>query len=149
MDVLSKFPKLHCLVTFSSPCSLQRNFDQKWLSMVFAKKIFIGNGLIAIVSGLVGNLLVHTLEFGPVAPFDAAGCFLAIGMVVILATWTENYGDPSENKSLLSQFKSATMIIASGTWMVFFLLDLLQKIVPSFSLLDCKSSEHWHLMMSR
>lgn len=91
----------------------KRGFDQKWLSITFSKAIFVGNGLIAIVSGLVGNLLVHTLEFGPVAPFDAAGCFLAIGMVVILASWTENYGDPSENKSLFAQFKGATMAIAS------------------------------------
>ncbi|GMN31352.1 hypothetical protein TIFTF001_003208 [Ficus carica] len=91
----------------------KRGFDQKWLSLIFSKAIFIGNGLIAIVSGLVGNLLVHTLEFGPVAPFDAAGCFLAIGMAIILASWSENYGDPSENKSLFAQFKGATMAIAS------------------------------------
>lgn len=107
-------------ITCCSPCLLQRGFDQKWLSLIFSKAIFIGNGLIAIVSGLVGNLLVHTLEFGPVAPFDAAGCFLAIGMAIILASWSENYGDPSENKSLFAQFKGATMAIASGTSLALF-----------------------------
>ncbi|KAF4389447.1 uncharacterized protein LOC115716634 [Cannabis sativa] len=91
----------------------KRGFDQKWLSITFSKAIFVGNGLVAIVSGLFGNLLVHTLEFGPVAPFDAAGCFLAIGMGIIMYSWTENYGDPSENKSLFAQFKGAAVVIAS------------------------------------
>lgn len=93
---------------------MQRGFDQQWLSVTFSKAIFLGNGLIAIVSGLFGNLLVGTLDFGPVAPFDAAACFLAIGMAVILSSWTENYGDPSENKDLFSQFRGAAVAIASG-----------------------------------
>jgi hypothetical protein len=49
-----------------------------------------------------------------VAPFDAAAGFLTIGMIVILSTWTENYGDASENKSLLAQFRGAAVAIASG-----------------------------------
>lgn len=68
----------------------------------------------AILSGLFGNVLVDSLKLGPVAPFDAASCFLAIGMIVILSTWTENYGDPSENKDLLTQFKGAAAAIAAG-----------------------------------
>lgn len=68
----------------------------------------------AILSGLFGNLLVDTFSLGPVAPFDAAGCFLAIGMAIILATWSENYGDPSDSKDLLTQFKVASIAIASG-----------------------------------
>lgn len=55
------------------------------------------------------------MALGPVAPFDAAAGFLTIGMIVILSTWTENYGDASENKSLLAQFKGAAVAIASGT----------------------------------
>ncbi|XP_058085574.1 uncharacterized protein LOC131233027 [Magnolia sinica] len=91
----------------------KRGFDQQWLSLTFSKAIFLGNGLIAIVSGLVANLLADTLHFGPVAPFDAAGCCLAIGMAIILSSWTENFGDPSENKDLLGQFKGAAIAIAS------------------------------------
>ncbi|PQQ01540.1 molybdate-anion transporter [Prunus yedoensis var. nudiflora] len=60
----------------------KRGFEQQWLSLTFSKAIFLGNGLIAIVAGLLGNLLVDTLGFGPVAPFDAAACFLAIGMAL-------------------------------------------------------------------
>lgn len=63
---------------------------------------------------MFGNLLVDTFSFGPVAPFDAAACLLAVGMAIILSSWTENYGDPSENKDLLTQFKGAAVAIASG-----------------------------------
>ncbi|KAK8606523.1 hypothetical protein V6N13_030804 [Hibiscus sabdariffa] len=92
----------------------KRGFDQQWLSITFAKAIFLGNELMAILSGLFGNVLVDSLKLGPVAPFDAASCFLAIGMIIILSTWTENYGDPSENKDLVIQFKGAAAAIAAG-----------------------------------
>ncbi|XP_010934492.1 uncharacterized protein [Elaeis guineensis] len=91
----------------------KRGFEPQWLSLTFSKAIFIGNGLVAIVCGLFANLLTDTLGFGPVSPFDAAACFLAIGMAIILSTWGENYGDPSESKDLLSQFKVAAVAIAS------------------------------------
>ncbi|KAE8727361.1 Rhodanese/Cell cycle control phosphatase superfamily protein isoform 1 [Hibiscus syriacus] len=91
----------------------KRGFEQQWLSLTFSKAIFLGNGLVAILSGLFGNLLVDSLSLGPVAPFDAAACFLAIGMAIILSSWTENFGDPSENKDLLTQFKGAAVAIAS------------------------------------
>lgn len=91
----------------------KRGFDQQWLSLTFSKAIFLGNGLVAILAGLFGNVLVDTLNLGPVSPFDAASCFLAIGMVIILSSWTENYGDTSENKDLITQFKTAAVAIAS------------------------------------
>ncbi|KAI4384860.1 hypothetical protein MLD38_002959 [Melastoma candidum] len=91
----------------------KRGFDQQWLSITFSKAIFLGNGLVAIMSGLVGNLLVDTLSLGPVSPFDAAAILLAIGMAIIMSSWSENYGDPSESKNLLTQFKGAATAIAS------------------------------------
>ncbi|KAI3687425.1 hypothetical protein L1987_81121 [Smallanthus sonchifolius] len=92
---------------------LFRGFEQQWLSITFSKAIFLGNGLVAILAGLFGNLLVGTLALGPVAPFDAASIFLAIGMAVILSSWTENYCDPSESKDLMTQFRGAAVAIAS------------------------------------
>ncbi|KAL7146093.1 hypothetical protein ABFS83_06G018000 [Erythranthe nasuta] len=86
---------------------------ESWLVAEHFKAIFLGNGLVAIVAGLFGNFLVDSLNLGPVSPFDAAGIFLAIGMAVILSSWTENYGDPSESKDLLTQFKGAAVAIAS------------------------------------
>uniref|UniRef100_A0A0D6QVX8 Molybdate-anion transporter n=1 Tax=Araucaria cunninghamii TaxID=56994 RepID=A0A0D6QVX8_ARACU len=91
----------------------KRGFDPQWLSLTFSKAIFLGNGLVAILSGLFANTLAETFGLGPVSPFDAAACFLAIGMAIILSTWTENYGDPSESKNLLTQFKGAALAIAS------------------------------------
>ncbi|KAM0828374.1 hypothetical protein ACQ4PT_067606 [Festuca glaucescens] len=91
----------------------KRGFDPQWLSITFSKAIFLGNGLVAIVAGLFANLLADNLGFGPVAPFDAAACFLAIGMAIILSSWGENYGDASEGKDLMAQFKVAAKAIAS------------------------------------
>lgn len=56
--------------------SLQRNYNGDWLGDIFSQAVFMGNGLAAIVSGLVAHSLVDTLQLGPVAPFDAA----AVGM---------------------------------------------------------------------
>ncbi|XP_047315721.1 molybdate-anion transporter-like [Impatiens glandulifera] len=91
----------------------KRGFEQQWLSVTFSKAIFLGNGLVAILAGLFGNLLVGSLDLGPVAPFDAAAFFLTIGMVIIISSWSENYGDPSESKDLLTQFRGAAVAIAS------------------------------------
>ncbi|CAL9063418.1 unnamed protein product, partial [Musa banksii] len=91
----------------------KRGFEPQWLSITFSKAIFLGNGLVAIIAGLFANLLTDNLGFGPVAPFDAAACFLAIGMAIILSTWTENYGDPSDSKGLLTQFQVAAAAISS------------------------------------
>ncbi|KAK8966372.1 hypothetical protein KSP40_PGU013304 [Platanthera guangdongensis] len=91
----------------------KRGFEPQWLSLTFSKAIFFGNGLVAIISGLFANVLADNLSFGPVSPFDAAACFLAIGMAIIFSSWSENYGDSSDSKSLLAQFKGAAVAIAS------------------------------------
>eukprot|EP01018_Ginkgo_biloba_P012942 Gb_39879 [translate_table: standard] len=91
----------------------RRGYESQWLSLTFSKAIFLGNGLVAILSGLFANTLADTLGFGPVAPFDAAACLLAVGMTIIMSSWTENYGDPSESKDLFTQFKGAATAIAS------------------------------------
>ncbi|KAH0864583.1 hypothetical protein HID58_081794, partial [Brassica napus] len=107
----------------------KQNFDQQLLSLTISKTVFFGNGLVAILSGLFGNLLVDVFSFGPVAPFDAAACFLAIGMVIILTTWSENFGDPSDSKDLMTQFKVAAIAIASGRFKVYIaLLGAIQSL---------------------
>ncbi|KAF4350889.1 hypothetical protein F8388_008071 [Cannabis sativa] len=104
----------------------KRGFEQQWLSITFSKAIFLGNDLVAIVAGLLGNLLVDSLSLGPVAPFDDASCFLAIGMAVLLSSWSENYGNPSESKDLLTQFRVAAVAIASDEKMA--LLGAIQSL---------------------
>jgi hypothetical protein len=52
--------------------------------------VFVGNGLVAILAGLVANYLVDNLRLGPVAPFDASALVLITGGSVILFTWGED-----------------------------------------------------------
>ncbi|KAK9829693.1 hypothetical protein WJX72_007390 [[Myrmecia] bisecta] len=92
----------------------KRGFDGAWLGGVFSKAVLIGNGLVAILAGLLAHLLVETFAVGPVAPFDAASLVLFIGGLVVLTTWTENYGDTSDKTgSVLETFRSAAQAIAS------------------------------------
>jgi MFS family permease len=84
-----------------------RNYDPEWLNGTFSKAIFIGNGVVSIVAGLLANYLVTDMNFGPVAPFDAAATFLAIGGVIIALTWTENRGAVNANVSLEASFSAA------------------------------------------
>jgi hypothetical protein len=92
----------------------QRGHDAALLSNTFSKAVFLGNGLIAILAGLLANFLVDDMAFGPVAPFDASAVVLLIGGIVIHLTWTENYGDASDSQSLAQSFQKATQAIVSG-----------------------------------
>ena len=88
-----------------------RNYDSDWLNGTFSKAIFIGNGLVSIIAGLLANYLVTDMGLGPVAPFDAAATFLAIGGAIIASTWTENKGAATENASLEASFRAASNAI--------------------------------------
>ncbi|CAI5955813.1 unnamed protein product [Closterium sp. NIES-64] len=104
----------------------KRGFEQQWLSVTFSQAVFLGNGLVAILSGLLANTLVSDLRLGPVAPFDAAAVLLAVGMTGIMSTWGENYGDTNESKGLLAQFRSAAATIREDEKI--FLLGAIQAL---------------------
>lgn len=93
---------------------MQRGYDGELLGGTFSRAVFVGNGLIAIVAGLVAHSLVETLGLGPVAPFDAAALVMVFGGVIVLFSWTENFGNCSEKKSFLEQLKSGAHAIANG-----------------------------------
>ena len=92
----------------------QRNFEASWLSNTFSKAVFLGNGLMAILSGLLANYLVDDMALGPVAPFDASATVLLIGGIVIHLTWSENYGDSSDNQTVMQQFQRGYQAIVAG-----------------------------------
>ena len=96
---------------------LQRGYDEDWLGDTFSRAVLCGNGLVAILAGLLANLLVTTLDLGPVAPFDAALVLLAIGGGLIISTWRENYGESDSKKEagILMQFSSAIECIRSDS----------------------------------
>ena len=93
---------------------MQRGYDGELLGGTFSRAVFVGNGLIAIVAGLVAHSLVETLGLGPVAPFDAAALVMVFGGVIVLFSWTENFGNCSEKKSFVEQLKSGAHAIANG-----------------------------------
>mmetsp|Transcript_37996 Transcript_37996/g.107327 ORF Transcript_37996/g.107327 Transcript_37996/m.107327 type:complete len:462 (+) Transcript_37996:526-1911(+) len=92
---------------------LNRGFDPEWLGSTFSKAVYIGNGLMAILSGLAANFLVENVGAGFVSPFDAASVVLILGGAMISATWPENYGDGASQGGVFSQLRSAMKLIAS------------------------------------
>ncbi len=60
---------------------------------IFSKAVLVGNGLMAIVAGLVGNYLVEDMGLGRVAPFDAAIVVLmAGGAMIMVSCWLLEVG---------------------------------------------------------
>ena len=96
--------------------SLQRGFNSDWLGGVFSQAVFLGNGLMAILSGLLAQTLVGAANLGPVAPFDAAATVLVLGGLVIFFSWPENFGDSSSKGGASDNFKKAAQLIWSGEW---------------------------------
>jgi hypothetical protein len=96
---------------------VQRNYDEDWLGGTFSAAIFVGNGVVAILSGLLAHTLVEGLGLGPVAPFDAAHGVLLLGGALVALTWTENYGKGAGEgraASLLGQIWAALRAIQKG-----------------------------------
>ncbi|CAK0784454.1 hypothetical protein CVIRNUC_007658 [Coccomyxa viridis] len=90
----------------------KRGYDEDWLGGTFSQAVFVGNGLMAILSGFLAHTLVELLSLGPVAPFDAAHAVLLLGGLLVLATWTENTGDDNhEQKGLWHQLSTAVRAI--------------------------------------
>ena len=94
---------------------MQRGYDEDWLGGTFSQAVFVGNGLMAILSGFLAHALVELLSLGPVAPFDAAHAVLLLGGLLVLATWTENFGgEDHEQKGLWHQMSTALKAIRKG-----------------------------------
>ena len=69
-----------------------RGFDAALLGSVFSAATLYGNGLAAIVAGIVASGLVDGLGLGLTAPFDLAILCFAVGGTLVALRWDENYG---------------------------------------------------------
>jgi MFS family permease len=81
-------------------------FPEKWLQKTYSH-MSIGNGTMAILAGIVAQLLEDS--FGHIGPFQGAVALTVLALVLIMFGWDENYGEANagehESSSLYSQFK--------------------------------------------
>lgn len=82
----------------------KRGFPEAWLSKTFSATS-IGNGTMAIVAGILAQLLEDQL--GHIGPFQGAIALTVLALVLVLQ-WEENYGEKEEGQhsssSLYQQF---------------------------------------------
>lgn len=72
-----------------------KGFASSLLSNTLTWAAFL-NGLTAIISGLIGNVVVSYFSYA--APYGVAVIFFAISGVYIQLNWNENYGDTNNKK---------------------------------------------------
>ena len=90
----------------------KQGFDGALLGDTFAYATF-GNGLVAVVAGLVANSAAET--YGYVAPFVVAIMPLLVVALVIFFTWSENYGSQQTNVSMTSSLSKGFKLIISDS----------------------------------
>jgi MFS family permease len=84
----------------------KRGFEGDLLGTVFSHAV-IGNSIVAILAGLIAQQFADI--FGFVAPFDVSITVLTLMCIIIIYTWTENYGDTKAKTS--ESFRNAFMAI--------------------------------------
>ncbi|ESL05096.1 hypothetical protein TRSC58_07293 [Trypanosoma rangeli SC58] len=70
-------------------------YDTAWLGETFSL-MMVGNGLIAVLSGLVAWWVADTFNH-PVASFDVSAGLLVLCFIMVFVRWPENYGAPQTN----------------------------------------------------
>jgi len=77
-----------------------QGFDMNLMGETFGW-VWGWNGPVAVIAGVIVNFAVS--QYGPVAAFDCSAIVLGIGTLIILATWTENYGNDNNNSYALGE----------------------------------------------
>ena len=68
----------------------KHDFPKEWIA-VTSNKASMWSSILAIVAGVVTNVVAEWMKFGPVAPYIlAVPCLIASG-VIVLTQWDENY----------------------------------------------------------
>jgi len=80
----------------------QNGFPESWLQRTYAETS-IGNGAMAVLAGIVAQLLEDKL--GQIGPFQGAVALTVLALILIMG-WEENYGEATkgETSSLYQQF---------------------------------------------
>eukprot|EP01080_Neovahlkampfia_damariscottae_P005864 gene5864-9692_t len=94
-----------------------RGYSNELLDYTFYLQVF-GNGIIAILAGLLGTF-VKTLFESTIAPFDSAILFLLTGIILIQIYWTENYGDSESDSSILQGFQDGFYAMKNDPKIIF------------------------------
>ena len=101
----------------------KRGFPEDWLSRTYADAS-VGNGAMAILAGIVAQLLEDA--FGHIGPFQGAIALTVLALLLVLP-WEENYGeeqqsdgDDKKSSSLYEQFASgwSTTLSSSNIWRI-------------------------------
>jgi MFS family permease len=97
-----------------------RGFPEEWLTRTYAETS-IGNGLMAILAGIVAQVLEDYL--GHIGPFQGAIALTVLALLMILS-WKENYGEEKQGEhstsSLYHQFTQGwkCTISDSNVWRI-------------------------------
>ncbi|GAB1602001.1 molybdate-anion transporter-like [Argonauta hians] len=83
-----------------------RNIDQSLLGHIFSASV-LANSITAISTGLLSQFAVSML--GQLAPFDLAIGSLLFMIIIIVTTWTENYG--SQETPMCTSLRNAFQLI--------------------------------------
>jgi MFS family permease len=86
----------------------KQGYDSNWLGDTFAFATF-GNGLVAVVAGLIANSVASS--FGFVAPFLVALVPLTLVGLIVVSSWSENYGN--QKMTLMSSMAKSFDLIRS------------------------------------
>lgn len=93
----------------------QHKFPSSLLEQTF-QRVTIGNGIIAIISGLVAEWLVGTFDgvsssinLGPGTPFVLSAFLCGVCGILALVMWQENYGNKNLNSSKTFQLAWNTL----------------------------------------
>ncbi len=90
----------------------KQGFDSSSLGNTFSYATF-GNGLSAVIAGLVANSAAST--YGYVAPFVVAIAPLTVVALTVSSTWSENYGSQASNSSVLSSLQKGFQLIKNDS----------------------------------
>ncbi|KAL3925253.1 MAG: hypothetical protein SGILL_000531 [Bacillariaceae sp.] len=96
----------------------KRGFPEEWMSRTYSEAS-IGNGAMAILAGIVSQLLED--QFGHIGPFQGAIALTVLALFLVLP-WEENYGEEQgdSDRSLYHQFSEGwkTTLSNSRIWRI-------------------------------